>query len=63
MSWSQGGTLSLGQVQKWIDDLEDAGLVEQIPPEGGEQGQPPTYRATAEGVRRYEEWLSTQVKE
>jgi DNA-binding PadR family transcriptional regulator len=64
MSWTRRGTLSLKQIHKYIDELEREGLVEPVPPEGGEtRGQPTMYRATAEGVRRYEEWLASQSDE
>lgn len=58
---------SPSQIYTALDMLERKALVEELPAEEAEPGvvrQPkPHYRATAEGVRRYEEWLIAQAQE
>ncbi len=58
---------SPSQIYKALDTLASRGLVEELPADGTTSGvvrQPkPHYRATAEGVHNYQEWLIAQVSE
>jgi DNA-binding PadR family transcriptional regulator len=65
-----GGELELSspsQVYTALDTLTRRALIEELPPDGPSNGavrQPkPHYRATADGVRRYQDWLIAQVRE
>ena len=58
---------SPSQIYKALTALEGRGLIEKLPadqPLPDELRQPkPHYRATAEGLRSYEDWLTTQITE
>jgi DNA-binding PadR family transcriptional regulator len=63
-----GGALELScpaQIYKALTALEGRGLIERLPQDGAapeELRQPkPHYRASAEGVRSYQDWLISQV--
>jgi DNA-binding PadR family transcriptional regulator len=57
---------SPSQIYVALDTLARRGLIEELPAESAASGvvrQPkPHYRATAEGLRNYQEWLIAQVR-
>lgn len=58
---------SPSQIYTALDTLARKAMIEELPADGATSGvvrQPkPHYRATAEGTRRYQEWLIAQVGE
>lgn len=61
-----GGMLSLSSasyIYTSIRELSRRGLIEEVPGKGGSRQPKPRYRATAEGVRAYQEQLISEVDE
>jgi DNA-binding PadR family transcriptional regulator len=54
---------SLSYIYTSLKALESRGLVEAITGKGGARQPKPRYRATAEGVRQFEEWFAERVRE
>jgi len=61
-----GDTLSLSSVSHAyaaLGTLQDRGLIEELPGTRTGRQPKPHYRATAEGVRSYEDWLVSHAQE
>jgi DNA-binding PadR family transcriptional regulator len=57
------GLSSPSYVYTSLKALESKGLVEAVEGQGGARQPKPRYRATAEGIRRFQEWFAERIRE